>query len=80
MSIATTPAAADRCVCGHNGLQHDVPGQVCRFRADASAPCGCVSFGYPGASSNRSPIVGNTPPLTGPNAANPQPAGANRNF
>lgn len=84
MSITTVPAAADICICGHNGLAHDASSQVCRYQkaggnggADA---CGCVTFGYPGGMTNRSPAVGNTPPLTGPSAQQPVPAGANNDF
>lgn len=65
MSIATVPGATDLCLCGHSGLCHDSTSQICRFQKDPSMPCGCQSFGYTGAITNRSPIVGNAPPLFG---------------
>lgn len=80
--IATTPGATDRCICGHDGLAHDATSQVCRFQKDTAAPCGCVSFGYVGAMSAKSPVVGNTPALAGPAQGTNKDAGpltGNRN-
>lgn len=77
--IATVPGATDLCSCGHNGLAHDATSQVCRFSKDPTSPCGCVSFGYPGAMTSKSPIVGNTPALTGPSSTVVAPPVGNRN-
>lgn len=79
--LTTTPVATDPCICGHAGATHDATTQVCRFQKDPSAPCGCQSFGVPGGITNKSPLVGNTPPLNGPvQGVNAAPATAgNRN-
>lgn len=84
MSLATAPGATDICICSHAGAMHDATSQVCRFQkqggAGSAQACGCVSFGYPGAMTNRSPAVGNTPATTGPSQQVPLPAGANNDF
>lgn len=84
MSISTTPGASDVCICGHSGSAHDATSQVCRYQAaggkGGADACGCVSFGYPGGMTNRSPAVGNTPPCTGPAAQAPLPAACNNDF
>lgn len=63
MSITTVPGATDLCLCGHNGTMHDAS-QVCRYKNDVVAPCGCQSFGYPGTMGNHPPVT-NAPALSG---------------
>lgn len=66
--LTTAPGAADPCICGHNGAQHDATTQVCRFQVDGkgqpagkTVACGCQTFSALGTLGSRPPTTSGAP-------------------